>query len=113
MTKLVLDSSISPYLVSYLANAGTHNPDSQSFIIGGWPEYIITGGENVSSYYSLPGNVYNILKGAGDEYWQAPNELFITRAWEAGKELFIDLAEGKFIGNGLDFELRILEGLGK
>ena len=108
LTKLGLDSKLAPSLIRYLTNIGTHNPESNSFVIGSYDAYIQTGQSTRSSFYSLPETTYSILKNAGNRYWQAPNGQFMNDMMNAGKQLFIDQAEGTRIGNGLLFELQMI-----
>jgi RHS repeat-associated protein len=115
LTKLGLDSPLSPALVNFLADIGTHNPESNSFVVGSYDAYIQTGDSAGYSYYSIPEKSYELLAKAGDKFWQAPNGLFIDKMMNANKALFIDQAEiAKILpGKGLNFELNLLQNYWK
>ncbi len=96
-------------LIKALAKASTHgDPASKYVLLGSFPEYTDLAKLEGMTYFDMPGDVWNTLSAAGDEFVEAVNMQFLEEAIASGKRFVVVLGEGKAPGKWLKKELQYL-----
>ena len=96
-------------LIKTLAKSSTRgDPASKYVLLGSFPEYTDLAELEGMTYFDMPGDVWNTLSAAGEEFIEAVNMQFLEDAIASGKHFVVVLGEGKAPGKWLKKELQYL-----
>ena len=103
-----LNSPSAQSLINDLAQVATYNPESDIVSLGRYPYYLDKGIEEGYTYFNLPGNSYQILQNAGEEFVEAVNRQFMYNQMEAAKDFGFSLGRYQELGKGSQLEYDLL-----
>jgi len=105
--KIGMDSKLGTFLMNQVQKYTTHNPNSNTMVLGSYPHYINTGAAKGHSYYSVNNaTLYKVLEKAG--WAQSLNNNAVYDGMSTHKTMLIDF-QAATIGDGLQNELDILD----
>ena len=107
-TKIGMDSKIGIMLMDAFLKNAIHNPESDTMVIGSFPNYINTGEQAGYSYFSVNNPVlYGALDRSG---WAQPlNDNAIYDGMSRMKTFLVDFPKLISMGEGLQNEIDILD----